>query len=280
MRLSLLTRKEKEVINKVIEISEENQYTCFPFDQLNALEKEQDMVRIDYLKRSKWRTQTGTYHTNFNRINKEAADSQNPDIINGEAYKKYALTENRIKRIIEFVNIVSHYTTDFIRQYDRVIEKFPNAMFALINITDILIKANRFREAEKYARKAYLLYHEVNDMVVVNYSVILFYNKKVDDAIEICEASRIGSINDMLFNNLGFFYIRKGDHKKSLSFYNKSIMLNKNNASAYCNRGILRYFVLNDNDGINDIIHAIDLGDDEAEDIIKVIRWGETKDYS
>lgn len=44
--------------------------------------------------------------------------------------------------------------------------------------------------------------------------------------------------------------------------------------------GFLRYFLLNENDGINDIIHAIDLGEDEAEDIIKVIRWGETKDYS
>jgi tetratricopeptide (TPR) repeat protein len=280
VKITLLTKKEKDILNKVIEISEEDQYTCFPLDQLNALEKEQNMVRKDYLKRSKWRTQTGSYHANFNRINKETKDNQNPDIINGDAYKKYALSENRIKRITEFVNIVSQYTSDFIRQYDRVIEKFPNAMFALINITDILIRANRFKEAEKYARKAYLLYPEDNDMVVVNYSVILFYKKKVDEAIEICEASRIGSMNDMLFNNLGFFYMRKGDHKKSLSFYNKSIMLNKNNASAHCNRGILRYFVLNDNDGINDIIHAIDLGDDEAEDIIKVIRWGETKDYS
>jgi hypothetical protein len=30
--------------------------------------------------------------------------------------------------------------------------------------------------------------------------------------------------------------------------------------------------VLNDDEGINDIIHAIDLGEDEAEDIIKLIR--------
>jgi tetratricopeptide (TPR) repeat protein len=74
--------------------------------------------------------------------------------------------------------------------------------------------------------------------------------------------------------------MRKGEYVKSLSYYNRSLELNKNNASTYCNRGILRYFILNDNDGINDIIHAIDLGDDEAEDIIKVIRWGETKDYS
>ena len=74
--------------------------------------------------------------------------------------------------------------------------------------------------------------------------------------------------------------MRKGAHKNALSCYNKSISLNKKNGSAFCNRGILRYFVLNENEGINDIIHAIDLGDDEAEDIIKVIRWGETKDYS
>ena len=279
MKMSLLTKKEKEIINRVYQMPDDYS-VCPPFELLNEWEKEKDLVRKDYLKRSKWRTQTGSYHANFNRINKETKDNQNPDASNGEAYKKYALTENRIKRITEFVNLVSYNTIRYIRQYDRVIEKFPNAMFALINITDILIRANRFREAEKYARKAFLLYPEDNDMVVVNYSVILFYKKKVDEAIEICEASRIGSINDMLFNNLGFFYMRKGEYVKSLSYYNRSLELNKNNASTYCNRGILRYFILNDNDGINDIIHAIDLGDDEAEDIIKVIRWGETKDYS
>jgi tetratricopeptide (TPR) repeat protein len=177
-------------------------------------------------------------------------------------------------------DISGYNTTRYIEQYNLILNKYPNVMFALINLTDKLIKVNRFREAEKYAKKAYLLYHEENDMTVVNYSVILFYKKKVDEAIAICEGSISGSINDMLYNNLGFFYMHKGDHRKALLFYNKSIMLNKKNASAYCNRGILRHFILNENEGINDIIHAIDLGDDEAEDIIKVIRWGATKDYS
>lgn len=276
MKISLLTKKEKEIINRVYHMPDD--FTaCPPFELLDEWEKEKDLVRKDYLKRSKWRTQSGLYDVNFNR-KKQAQDSQDSDIINGKAYQKFALTESNIDSIIRFANISGYNTTRYLYQYGLILEKYPNVMFALINITDRLIKANRFKEAEKYAKKAYLLYHEENDMVVVNYSVILFNKKKVDEAIEICESSRIGSINDMLFNNLGFFYMRKGDHKKSLSFYNKSIMLNKNNASAYCNRGILRYFVLNDNDGINDIIHAIDLGDDEAEDIIKVIRWGKTKD--
>jgi tetratricopeptide (TPR) repeat protein len=278
MKMTLLTKKEKEVMNRVYQMPDD--FTaCPPFELLDEWEKEKDLVRKDYLKRSKWRTQSGLYDINFNR-KKQAQDSQDSDIINGRAYQKFALTDSKIDYIIRLANISGYNTTRYIHQYSLILEEYPNVMFALINITERLIRANRFKEAEKYAKKAYLLYHEDNDMVVVNYSVILFYNKKVDEAIEICEASRIGSINDMLFNNLGFFYMRKGDHKKSLSFYNKSIMLNKNNASSYCNRGILRYFVLNDNDGINDIIHAIDLGEDEAEDIIKVIRWGETKDYS
>lgn len=279
MKMSLLTRKEQKVMNKIIEISEEDQFSCPPFDLIYALEKEKDLIRKDYLKRSKWRTQTGSYHASFNR-KKESGDSQNTDIVKGKAYKQYALTESRIEYIIGLANISGHNTTRFIYQYNRILDKFPNAMFALINLSDKLIKVNKFREAEKYARKAYLLYNDVNDMTVVNYSVILFHKKLLNEAIAICEATMSESINDMLFNNLGFFFMRKGEYNKALLFYNKSISLNKRNGSAFCNRGILRYFVLNDDEGINDIIHAIDLGEDEAEDIIKVIRWGETKDYT
>jgi tetratricopeptide (TPR) repeat protein len=278
MKISLLTKKEKEIMNRVYEMPDDYS-ACPPFELLDEWEREKDLVRKDYLKRSKWRTQSGLYDINFNR-KKQAQDSQDSDIINSRAYTKFALTESKIDNIIRLANIAGYNTTRYLYQYSLILEKFPNVMFALINITDRLIKANRFKEAEKYAKKAYLLYHDENDMVVVNYSVILFYKNKVDEAIAICEASISGSINDMLYNNLGFFYMHKGDHKKALLFYNKSIMLNKKNASAYCNRGILRHFILNENDGINDIIHAIDLGDDEAEDIIKVIRWGATKDYS
>lgn len=279
MKMSLLTRKEQKVMNKIIEISEEDQFSCPPFDLIYALEKEKDLIRKNYLKRSKWRTQTGSYHASFNR-KKEYGDSQNTDIVKGKAYKKYALTESRIEYIIGLANISGHNTTRFIYQYNRILDKFPNAMFALINLSDKLIKVNKFREAEKYARKAYLLYHDVNDMTVVNYSAILFHKKLLNEAIALCEAAMSESINDMLFNNLGYFFMRKGEYNKALLFYNKSISLNKRNGSAFCNRGILRYFMLNDDEGINDIIHAIDLGEDEAEDIIKVIRWGETKDYT
>lgn len=278
MKINLLTKKEKEIISRVYEMPDDDSF-CPPFELLNEWEKEKDLVRKDYLKRSKWRTQTGAYDIRFNRI-KQTQDSQDSDVINGYAYKQYALTESKIQFIINFANITGYNTTRFIDQYNNVLEKFPNAMFALINLSDRLIKVNKFSQAGKYARKAYLLYHDVNDMTVVNYSVILFHKNQLNKAIEICEASIHGSINDMLFNNLGFFYMRKGAHKKALSCYNKSISLNKKNGSAFCNRGILRYFLLNENDGINDIIHAIDLGEDEAEDIIKVIRWGETKDYS
>jgi hypothetical protein len=127
MKMSLLTRKEKEIINRVYQMPDDYS-VCPPFELLNEWEKEKDLVRKDYLKRSKWRTQTGSYHANFNRINKETKDNQNPDASNGEAYKKYALTENRIKRITEFVNLVSYNTIRYIRQYNRVIEKFPNAI--------------------------------------------------------------------------------------------------------------------------------------------------------
>ena len=83
MKMSLLTRKEQKVINKIIEISEEDQFSCPPFDLINALEKEKDLIRKDYLKRSKWRTQSGAY-----TIKKQTQNSQDTDVINGYAYKQ------------------------------------------------------------------------------------------------------------------------------------------------------------------------------------------------
>ncbi len=45
MKMSLLTRKEQKVINKIIEISEEDQFSCPPFDLIYALEKEKDLIK-------------------------------------------------------------------------------------------------------------------------------------------------------------------------------------------------------------------------------------------
>jgi hypothetical protein len=67
--MTLLTKKEKEIISRVYQMPDDCS-VCPPFELLNEWEKEKDLVRKDYLKRSKWRTQSGSYDINLIEKNK------------------------------------------------------------------------------------------------------------------------------------------------------------------------------------------------------------------
>ena len=57
--------------------------------------------------------------------------------------------------------------------YKEVLRERPYNLQALINISDNLIRQNKSLEAEPYALDAYLLYKDVDDMTVANYSFVL-----------------------------------------------------------------------------------------------------------
>jgi|LauGreDrversion4_2_1035121.scaffolds.fasta_scaffold01965_12 tetratricopeptide (TPR) repeat protein len=156
--------------------------------------------------------------------------------------------------------------------YKEVLRERPYNLQALINISDNLIRQNKSLEAEPYALDAYLLYKDVDDMTVANYSFVLFEKNELDLAIAVCEdACMRGSQNSLVIQNLGYYYMYKNMYSKALQCYNRSIALNKDNPIAYCKRGILRYFVLNDNGGIADLLKAHHLKDPEATEILQII---------
>lgn len=156
--------------------------------------------------------------------------------------------------------------------YKEVLRERPYNLQALINISDNLIRQNKSLEAEPYALDAYLLYKDVDDMAVANYSCVLFDKNELDLAIAVCEeACRRGSQNSLVIQNLGYYYMHKSMYSKALQCYNRSIALNKDNPLAYCNRGILRYFILNDPHGISDLLKAHRLNDNEATQILQII---------
>lgn len=169
-------------------------------------------------------------------------------------------------------NVLQDEYEKLVECYKELLQHKPYNIEALINISDILIKQKKTSEAEQFALDAYLLYKDIDDMSVVNYSCVLYNKNELDKAIEICkEACLRGSNNSLLYQNLGFYYMQKGWYQKALICYNQAIALSKTEPLAFCNRGILRYFIFNDNGGIADLLKAHHLKDPEATEILQII---------
>ena len=127
-------------------------------------------------------------------------------------------------------------------------------------------------EAKEYAHRAYLLHSSEDDMATVNYSCILIDSKDYTQAIEILEKEkRNDSVNHLIYNNLGYTYFLTEQYAKALDNYTISIILEEKNPLAYCNRGNLKYSILKDEDGIEDLKKAQLYGDFEASMILQNI---------
>lgn len=164
---------------------------------------------------------------------------------------------------------------DFVQQihlYKQVLKLDKNNIKALINISDCYLKLNLAKEAKVYAYNAYKLYREVDDMATVNYSCFLIDVKDYTQAIEILEKEKAkGSDNFLVNNNLGYSYFLTEQYAKALDHYNISIALEEVNPLAYCNHGNLKYTILKDEEGIEDLQKAQLYGDFEASMILQHI---------
>ena len=130
-----------------------------------------------------------------------------------------------------------------------------------------------YKQAEKYAERAYYLYKDIEDTAAVNLSCVLMEQKNYERCIAILEREKkLRSKNDLIYNNLGYTYFLTGKFHLALENYSISIKLLEENPLAYCNRGIVKYFVFNDDTaGINDLITAKKYGDFEAGMILQNI---------
>lgn len=173
---------------------------------------------------------------------------------------------------------IANRLKDVINTYKLILASEPKNLTALLGISDTLLKLNQNSEAKRYVRKAYEIYSGSDDMVAVNYSCVLMDNMQYAKAIAILEKEREKkSQNYLVYNNLGYGYFLLSDFDNAFVNYNTSIELNNDNPLAYCNRGVLRYFIYNDDNGIEDLEKANKYGDLEAEMILRLIgRQGST----
>ena len=181
----------------------------------------------------------------------------------------------KIKHLLKKAN--EFYDQDRIQEailvYEQILELDPDEIESLINISDCLIKILMDQKALKYAKKAFDLYRFVDDMAVVNYSSVLIRLKKLDESIQILEdCKKSESTNYLIYNNLGYAFQLKKEFKNALINYTISISLEKVNPLAYCNRGNLKYFYLNDASGISDLELAEKYGDFEASMFLQKVR--------
>lgn len=84
-------------------------------------------------------------------------------------------------------------------------------------------------------------------------------------------------MNELVFNNLGYAYFLISRYEEALENYNISISPLEENPLAYCNRGILKYFVFNDDQGIEDLKRAYLYGDYEADMILHQVIEDKTR---
>lgn len=185
------------------------------------------------------------------------------------------LRSMKIQRLLERADqhINRGYLTEAIYILNEVLTIDPENITALIDIADCLIKCNLHSNARKYAEKAYKLYRDEDDMAAVNLSCVLTRPAESEHIIEILEREkRLGSKNELIYNNLGYFYYLDGKYVEALENYNISIKLFEDNPLAYCNRGVLKYFIFNeDAEGTDDLIKADKYGDIEARNILRNI---------
>lgn len=185
--------------------------------------------------------------------------------------------ENELNQINQKLALVEeHLNSDnllaAIKEYRLILKLDSSNISALVGISDCLLKMKMGGDAEEFARRAYGLYGERDDMTAVNYSCVLSDLGNYSEAIEILEKENLkNSTNYLVYNNLGYYYFLTEKFDKALTNYNISIAMNETNPLAYCNRGNLKYFIFNDEDGIRDLERAHSYGDFEAGMILQNI---------
>jgi Tfp pilus assembly protein PilF len=160
--------------------------------------------------------------------------------------------------------------TEAYKLYCECLNIKPDSLQALSEIGYILLELKEPQKALYYLKKAYSI-NENEVIVLNNYANCLMDLEKYKEAITLYLTAALLSLNESdscLYNNLGWAFHQSGDYENALQYYNHAIFFSTEDdikATAYCNRGKLRYCFLNEKEeGKKDLDIAKVFGDIEA----------------
>ena len=130
----------------------------------------------------------------------------------------------------------------------------PNRLSTLINLSIVLIKLNRFEDAEKLINEA-LIHHPKNKELLMG--LVEIYEKLIINKPDFAEA----------YANLGNSFKELSMYDESLAAYNTAIILSPNLEEVFSNRGTVFYYLKKHKEALENFDKAIAINPDYFEAI-------------
>ena len=138
------------------------------------------------------------------------------------------------------------------KDFESSLKFAPNRLSIIVNLSIVLIKANKLKKAEKIIHEG-LVYHAKNKDLLLSlveiYKRIISFNKNYAE----------------VYVNLGNVYRELNMYEESLAAYNNAIKLKPNLAEIYANRGNVLQDLKKYQEALEDYDKAIDIKPDYAE---------------
>ena len=126
-----------------------------------------------------------------------------------------------------------------ILEYQAILKKYPDSIFALSNIGVVRFQQKEYAEAEKALREA--LRQSPNDAFSVSVlGVVLLQQEKVDEAEDFLkQASRLDSNDAKTWNYLGIAHFKKGRREESIRCTTRALEVDPEYGDAHFNLAVL-----------------------------------------
>ena len=250
-------KREKELLQKVAELEEENRKLTAKNQSTAKLKKEfqkvsQGLTAVDWVNKalSLWNGKKYTnpekaieYLNNAIKLQPDYADAYGN---RGNAYGNLGQQQRAIEDYNEVIRLQPDYAYAYnnrgfayygLGQYKRAIEDFNEAI--RLQLDDVLAYNNRGNAYDKLDQPQ---------------RAIKDYN----------EAIRLYPDNAMAYYNRGCVYYTLGQYQRAIEDYNQTIRLKPDDADAYYSRGVVNYTLDQHQRAIDDYSNAIRLRPDYA----------------
>ncbi len=170
-----------------------------------------------------------TYQRNYDwKSNLTLFESSLDSFSNSARVQSSVASEYRaIAEMSDDAKVKRKYFEKAIDHYKKAIEIYPKYSDAFYNMGVSYQSLGMNDMAVKAYKSTLNIYKE--DVNSLNNLGVIYFNKDIDTAMNYFKtAYQIDSLNPNILGNIGTCYHNKGDYKKAINFYEKSLTYNKN----------------------------------------------------